>query len=203
MWGQRSSGGIAINLYNAGKATIPVTADGSTQNVEITCDTKLPADGNVTLSFKSERPVRFPLSIRIPEWAGDVQIPGATKDEGYSRVEIDTAKSATISFTLEPHVIVLDGGKSYPNSVGLQRGPQVLCLDVPKNGDLLLPALAAFADAEPVLKPLADGSGYTTARHGRRHRCGRRISFRTEKHDLTMIPVHGREACRASGCQKA
>ncbi len=186
MWGSLN-GGIAINLYNAGKATIPVSADGKAEDVEVTCDTKLPADGHVTLSFKSNHPIRFPLFVRIPAWAGEVAIPGATKDSGYERVEIDLAKSSSLSFVLEPRTKVLEGGKSYPNSIGLERGPQVLCLDVPKNGDLLLPALAAFADPEPVLKPLPDGSGYTTdglvdvidpTTH----------QFRTEKHELTMIP---------------
>ena len=157
MWGRRADG-IAINLYNAGQATIPLVDGDKSKDVEIACKTNLPTDGKVELTLKSATAMKFPLFIRVPAWAGDVTIPNSTQEAGYHRVEIDTAQPVTLSFDFEPRITRLDGGKSYPNDIGIQRGPQVLCLDVPKEKGVPLPAFATLAEAQPKLQATRNGS---------------------------------------------
>ena len=155
VWGRRGDG-IAVNLYNAGKATIPLNGT----NIEITTKTNLPHDGKVELTLQSDSPKKFPLYLRVPKWAGDVSIPDSSEEANYRKIEVDTAKPVTLSFDFEPRVAMLDGGQNYPKSVGLQRGPQIYCFDAESAKDVPLPAFAAFADASPKLEATDDATAF-------------------------------------------
>jgi DUF1680 family protein len=67
----KKQNGIACNLYTASEATIEL--DKSNQ-IHIAQETEYPFDGKIRLTIKPSKKASFPLFIRIPEWASNVQI---------------------------------------------------------------------------------------------------------------------------------
>jgi len=76
----RGDGGIAVNLYGPGSATLelPGAATGPGL-VRLLQQTAYPADGNVRICVDPERAGRFTLALRIPSWAdgATVRVNGA------------------------------------------------------------------------------------------------------------------------------
>lgn len=63
--------GIACNLYTESEAVINIPASKS---VKIVQQTDYPFDGSIRISLFPQKPVTFPLFIRIPDWAVKVEI---------------------------------------------------------------------------------------------------------------------------------
>lgn len=91
-------------------------------------------DGKVTITVDNKSKVKFPIEFRKPYWAADftIQINGLKQLIGKSDtvlIEREWKKGDSIEVKFTMPIIVLDGGKSYPNQIALQRGPQVLAYD--------------------------------------------------------------------------
>jgi len=78
--------------------------------------------------------ISFPIQFRIPYWASGFSININGAKQQITNTETVTIKGlwkkgdkVEIKFTMP--AIVLPCGKSYPNQIALQRGPQVLCFD--------------------------------------------------------------------------
>lgn len=68
MWMSDGAGGVVGALYGPSSVRAAVGANGAT-TATIVQETRYPFDGDVTLKVAADRPVEFPLSLRIPEWA--------------------------------------------------------------------------------------------------------------------------------------
>ena len=63
---RHADGGIAINLYGPGRATL---ATGTAGEVGLEQDTRYPFDGEIRIRVRRQRASRFALHLRIPAWA--------------------------------------------------------------------------------------------------------------------------------------
>ncbi len=129
-WGERE-GGIAVLLYAPGQVKIG--------DAEIESDTKYPADGNVTLTMR--RDSRMPLYLRVPDWTRNfsAQVGGqalkGTPGE-FLAIRHEWKAGDKVEIAMDMTVRMLPGGLSYPHSVAIQRGPEVLALDQSLNKDI-------------------------------------------------------------------
>jgi uncharacterized protein len=62
---KQADGGIAVNLYGPGSATIETEAAGA---VSLEQTTRYPFDGGIRIRVNPQRPMRFPIRLRIPRW---------------------------------------------------------------------------------------------------------------------------------------
>ena len=65
-YGLTASGGIAINLYGPGQATVATPQAGA---VRLEQATRYPFDGTIRITVQPERAVKFAIAVRIPGWA--------------------------------------------------------------------------------------------------------------------------------------
>lgn len=133
-------GGIAVNLYVAGTATVA----GPGGKVRLTQETQYPWDGKIKITLEPEQEGKFALDLRRPGWAGAMRyaVNGKWNDHpeaknGYVRVESNWKKGDVVEIDLpmpveriEAHPKVLaDRGR-----VALRRGPIVYCFEAIDNG---------------------------------------------------------------------
>jgi DUF1680 family protein len=88
----------------------------------------------VVISVQKNSKQQFPLEFRKPYWAADFTITVNGKKQFIGKGDLTTInrvwkKGDKIEISFNMKTMVLDGGKSYPNQVALQRGPQVLTFD--------------------------------------------------------------------------
>ncbi|BCM94412.1 hypothetical protein IAD21_06319 [Abditibacteriota bacterium] len=70
-WAATPSGGLAIMAYVPSQVTAPVTGGVTVSFVE---ETNYPFDDTIRLKLSAPRKVRFPLSLRVPEWCKNPSI---------------------------------------------------------------------------------------------------------------------------------
>ncbi|WP_305805786.1 beta-L-arabinofuranosidase domain-containing protein [Stenotrophomonas sp. YIM B06876] len=70
-YGIAADGGLRVNLYSAGEATL---AHAEAGNVTLQQDTRYPFDGAITIKVLPERSATLSLGLRIPGWAEDARI---------------------------------------------------------------------------------------------------------------------------------
>ena len=124
IWGSLANG-VAVLQYVPGQ----VKLGGLTWKSE----TRFPLDGKVSLSVL-EGSGRMPVSLRVPAWTASYRAKvGADAFQGKpgELVTIDRGwkPGDRIDIDMDMTVRVLSGGPSYPFSVAVQRGPQVLALE--------------------------------------------------------------------------
>jgi uncharacterized protein len=152
VWGVRGSG-IAVNLF------VPGTARLTLPSGEVTLEsrTRFPVDGDVTLTVRTARAARFPLSIRVPGWCRSCTITAAGQtwtagSNGYVEIDRTWSPNDQVSVRMELTPAILEGAPTYPDQIAIQRGPQVLAADdrlnpgsTPWTNDLWLTGLASTA----------------------------------------------------------
>ena len=123
-------------FYQPGTYTTTV---GANKPVSFSTVTNFPADGNVAITVDKSISTPYSIDFRKPYWAAGFSVLVNGKKQTVSGAETVSIKrnwkkgdNISISFSMPP--IVLDGGKSYPGHIALQRGPQVLVLDAKING---------------------------------------------------------------------
>jgi DUF1680 family protein len=129
LWMASAQGGLAAITY----APSEVSTRISGVPVSIVEDTTYPFEGEISLKLQPARPVRFPLSLRIPEWAQDPKV----KVNGKALQSVHAGEFAVVTrewrpgdrveltFPTKPSII-----RSYNNSVVVQRGPILYSLNV-------------------------------------------------------------------------
>lgn len=137
IWGTKAKG-IAVNFYTAGKATITVNDGKENLEVALKSTTRFPQDGHVVLTLEPSRAAQFPLSLRVPAWCSQftVTVNGQSwqgKPDEYLVIDRTWQRSNQVEINMDMSVQVLPGGKSYPKSVAIQRGPQILAFDTTLN----------------------------------------------------------------------
>ena len=153
MIGGKIGGNFSVLLYENGVASTKLQGiDGGDVGLVVKSKTQFPEDGVVEFDVEPTRKVEFTINFRVPEWAENfkatVKAGAAVADSadgsvcGSVRGEIYQGKSGEmlvirrtwaagdrVTVTFDIPVEVLPGGVSYPNSVAIKRGPQVLAID--------------------------------------------------------------------------
>jgi hypothetical protein len=130
MWMATPDGGLAAVAY--GPNELRTVVSGGVR-MAITEDTDYPFRGTVKFTVNPERPVNFPLQLRIPAWADGAFFKVNGKrysgfDLGKFRgIERTWKKGDTVELTLPMR---LRASRGYHDSITLQRGPLVLALSI-------------------------------------------------------------------------
>jgi DUF1680 family protein len=124
-WGTLEQGPVIL-FYTAGSVETPFA--------KIVSQTSFPKEGSIRLTVQAPRRKHFTLSLRVPKWTrsftasvGKQHLSGAPG----SILTIDRDWKSGDALAIEMHmtVRVLPGGKSYPDAIAIQRGPQVLAAE--------------------------------------------------------------------------
>jgi DUF1680 family protein len=122
LWMRSPDGGLAAVAY----APCAVRTDVQGVPVEIDLDTNYPFDGDLRLRVRTERPLRFPLHLRIPGWAAGAEIqigdePAIPASAGAFHVITRMWQDeTTIRVRLPLHARI---ARRFNNSVAIYRGP--------------------------------------------------------------------------------
>ncbi len=139
VWGTRENG-IEILSYVPGEMHTGVAS--------VKSETQFPMDGKVTLTIAPGKKNKFALYLRVPRWTADyaARVNGQkfTAEPG-ELVTIDRKwkQGDQVEISMDMTVHVIAGGPSYPTSVAIQRGPQVLAIEREAN-----PGLASLEAAQ-------------------------------------------------------
>ena len=155
LWGTLDRGGdqgvIALEILAPGQVLV--------NGVLVSVETGYPFDGQARVTLTPEKPGRFTLAIRVPEWAASVQatVPGTDKPVAgkageYLTITREWKRGDRVDFTLDLQTRYTPGGASYPGFVAVERGPLVLALDGGANFDFKDLSQARLRPAAPVLK---------------------------------------------------
>jgi DUF1680 family protein len=132
-WGTRADG-VAILLYTAGRVTLETHG----AKVAIESRTGYPADGSAALTVNPDKPVRFSLSLRVPTWTKDFEATVAGqryvgKPGQFLTIDREWKAGDRVDVNLDITVRAVSGAPSYPFSVAIFRGPQLLALEQSAN----------------------------------------------------------------------
>ena len=111
-------------------------------NLVIEVKTNYPADGSVSLTLHPAHSARFPLYLRVPKWTARYTATVSGKQyEGkpgeFLAIERQWKSGDQVQIEMDLTTRVLPGGPSYPYSVAIARGPQILALEQAVNRDVL------------------------------------------------------------------
>ncbi len=123
-------------FYQPGTYTTTVY---NNSKVSFTTVTNFPSDGNIVISVSTDSRVQFPIEFRKPYWAEGFSLVVNGEKQKESNNETVTINRTwrtgdNIAINFDMPVKVLDGGRSYPGYIALQKGPQVLAFDKSVNG---------------------------------------------------------------------
>jgi hypothetical protein len=132
MWMQTKDNGLAATLY--GPSTVTARVGSANQEVQITQKTNYPFEEEVRFEIKTDRPVSFPLSLRIPAWcnAPQIKVNGASAgsvrpQNGFAVVRRSFKSGDVVTLTLPMHVKATE----WPNNgIGFERGPLVYAMPI-------------------------------------------------------------------------
>jgi DUF1680 family protein len=146
VWGQRA-GGIAVVQYAPGRLDSPPA--------RIESATDFPLTGHVVLTVHPLVKGAFPIYLRVPDWTKSyVATVDGTKFEGHPGEFLTLERvwkgNDRIEIQMDMTVELISGGLSYPHSVAIRRGPQVLALESSLNRT----AEPASLEKEPAVTPV-------------------------------------------------
>ncbi len=126
----RDGDGLVATLY--GPSRVDVEVDGVA--VGIVEETRYPFSFDIELAIKTERPVTFPLRLRVPAWSAEPSLvaPGAvvTRDErGMLVVSKKWQTGDRVRLTLKP---AIRGLTAVDGTTTLAYGPLVFSLPIPE-----------------------------------------------------------------------
>ncbi len=173
LWYAAPGDGLAAVLYAPCEITAKVGA-GAGQQVHITQDTRYPFEETVTMTFKMDAPVSFPLFLRVPSWCNvpAVSINGSSvRADGskgrYVRIERAWKSGDKIDLRFPMELWM----KAWPSNRGfasVERGPLTYSLQIKQRlvrsgGTDAWPAWDLFPDSpwNYALEPRSTGAGGT------------------------------------------
>lgn len=131
MWMKRGDG-LAAVLY--GPSTVNALLGAEKAPVEIVQTTHYPFDDEIHLQIHAEKPVTFPLSLRIPGWCdaprvavNETPVPAQRNSDGFVELQRTFKPGDQVTLTL-PMKSVLSRWPQ--NGIGVERGPLVYSLPI-------------------------------------------------------------------------
>ncbi len=117
------------------------TSKGKEINLSLQVEGNFPESGDATIIVNSSQKASFTLSLRVPSWCtsfsakiGEKEYTGINNQ--YLKIDRDWMSGDKIKVSFDIPIQVLNGGKSYPNQIAFQRGPQILAFDSTLNTGL-------------------------------------------------------------------
>ena len=133
LWMATPDGGLAAVMYAASKVTAKV-GDGATVSIEQR--TNYPFDEQVELVVRAEKPVRFPLYLRVPGWcqSASVKVNGQANDSQpqplkYIHIDRQWKDGDRVTLSLSMTISVRTWAKN-DNSISVDRGPLTYSLKI-------------------------------------------------------------------------
>ncbi len=133
LWLATWDGGLCASLY--APSTVE-TSLGDGTGVVISEETGYPFDGTIRFTVTSEKPVRFPLYLRIPGWCENVTATingtpafGGSRPGAFLRFDRTWSKGDTVSLVLQMPLRVTRWKKNN-NAVSVSRGPVYFSLRI-------------------------------------------------------------------------
>ncbi len=130
-----SKAGPVINLYNQGKATVPISPSSS---VTLDIKTDYPKSGDISITVSPEVQKEFTLGLRIPAWSKTTTLnvngePVKAEPGTYAQIRREWKKDDHIELMLDMRCRIIDAPRG-SNRAGdhfkaLVRGPIVLTRD--------------------------------------------------------------------------
>lgn len=131
MWMQTKGGGLAAALH--GPSTVTANVGAAKQQVQITQKTNYPFEEEIRFEIKTDRPVAFPLSLRIPGWCSEPSIHvngsavAAKSSSGFAVVSRTFKAGDVVTLKLPMKVKATE----WPNNgIGIERGPLVYAMPI-------------------------------------------------------------------------
>lgn len=161
------NGGIALNLFSNSKKTFDVHGHA----VTIEQQTEYPNDGEVQLTFSTQRPVAFAFQFRTPRWCHaitlqvnddtPVTIDPLAQGQGCYVLDRTWQNGDVVKISMPMHWRLLRGRAVQDGLVTLLRGPVVYCIGKDQNADLLAQCPEPrnlVVDPASIAEPLPDDS---------------------------------------------
>lgn len=129
LWMRTNDGGVAAVAY----APSELKAHIHGSDVRIICESDYPFGNRLRFIVESDRDVKFPLHLRIPEWCRRARITrdGKTKrftrGGSYHRIAAKWSRHSEIELLLEMEIEFVH---RYRNAVSVRRGPLVYALKI-------------------------------------------------------------------------
>ena len=132
MWMQTKDNGLAATLY--GPSTVTAKVGSANQKIQIVQKTNYPFEEDIRFEIRTDRPISFPLSLRIPAWcaAPHIKVNGAPVDpmlpgNGFAVLRRTFKSGDVITLNLPMSVKATE----WPdNGIGIERGPLVYALPI-------------------------------------------------------------------------
>ena len=119
------------------------TSENELISLGLLVESNFPESGDVSITVNTSQTATFPIALRVPGWCSTYTANIGNKDyKGISgqNLIIDrkwrSGDKITVSFQIP--VQIISGGKSYPDLIAFQRGPQVLAFDDSLNPEIQL-----------------------------------------------------------------
>jgi DUF1680 family protein len=131
----KTSESPTINFYESQKVSdLVLTENKKKVTIKIDITSQFPEKGSVNGVLTVSEKGTFSINFWVPSWGKNFTIKigkEAYKGNSGEYLVIKRAwnKMENIAITFDISTSILDGGKSYPNSIAFKRGPQVLAFD--------------------------------------------------------------------------
>ena len=139
----RCEGGLAVNLYTASEATVPL--DGG-KRLAVRQRTDYPNSGRVVLHLDPSEETEFPLRLRIPSWchAAKVAVNGQPVDETATPGSFLVLKRRWkpgdhVDLEMPMSWRLVKGRQAQVGRAAVMRGPLVFCLNRDRHKSVDLP----------------------------------------------------------------
>lgn len=131
MWMKTRDNGLAATLY--GPSTVTAKVGSANQEVQISQKTNYPFEEEIRFEIKTDRPVAFPLALRLPGWCASPQIKvnGASahfeRKTGFATIRRTFKPGDVVTLTLPMEVKATE----WPNNgIGVEHGPLVYAMPI-------------------------------------------------------------------------
>jgi hypothetical protein len=132
MWMKTADGGLAAVLY--GPSTVTARVGGGGDLVRIAQTTDYPFRERIEFTIDAERPVAFPLALRVPGWCSTphlhingTPVPAVRGENGFIVLRRTFKPGDRIALTLPMKLAVTRWPQ---NGIGIERGPIVYSLPI-------------------------------------------------------------------------
>jgi DUF1680 family protein len=131
MWMKTRDGGLAATLY--GPSSVSAKLGSANQQVQVRQSTNYPFEEEIRFEITTDRPVMFPLALRIPGWCDSPRILlngsaiPAERRSGFAVLRRSFKSGDVVTLTLPMKVKVTEWPE---NGVAVERGPLVYAMPI-------------------------------------------------------------------------
>jgi DUF1680 family protein len=119
------------------------TSENKPISLALLVESNFPESGDISITVNTSQTATFPIALRVPGWCS--AFTATIRNQVYRGIsgqnltinrKWKSGDKITVSFQMP--VQIISGGKSYPDLIAFQRGPQVLAFDDSLNPGILI-----------------------------------------------------------------